>query len=49
MAGLSCSYAIAAMPTTKVILSSFENPRGVFVGPAGGLFLTELFGQPLPE
>ena len=32
------------MPTIKIILSGFENPRGVATVPAGDLFRTGLSG-----
>jgi hypothetical protein len=44
VAVLSCSHASDAMPTIEVIFSGSEKPRGVVVGPAGDLFVTESSG-----
>jgi hypothetical protein len=40
-----CGRATHRMPNVEGILSGLEAPRGVVVGPAGGLFVTELFGS----
>lgn len=39
----SCSHASDATPAIKIIFSGHENPRGVVVAPAGGLFVTGYF------